>query len=735
LSENIKIHSAENLDKKILSNPLIKTVVITTQSDTHYNLIKQSILAGKNVFVEKPITLDSEEAKELTGLAKKLNKSLVIGYEFMFDPNIKKLKKIIESGEIGEVKEIKLNMLNPLGGRVLDKSTNVIEDLGSHMFSILHELFNKKEVRNLKSKMKGEEAELNFKYNNMNVCINVDRDYHNERSRNIIVNGTKLKIVLDYEKGEFFVYDLGGNEIKENKIILEVLKPNNSGTSLESEFEDFFNNLKTNTLCNNDASSLLWISFVIADAVKLAICHFSDTEEEIFEFYQKKIREGLDINENNYIKGTIHGPENEDILELPEKNSDKYNELLIKGKKSSFAFGFSAGGLTTRSNEVMSGGFSFVIPELSSDPKSFMEIKFSVAKKALDNLRKETNNSNQDFFIVIMDSYNTHKIVMNVLKENNYFGFNKEDVFIYTQGIQKRIIPSDEFLEKYREDKKIFLQNKIEIGEVDKNKAEEILVSLDKGIELQKGKTGQELKLNEGSIVFNPAGHWDFIKWLVLSGTLAKLKRKRVDFLFHSNLNNPAAKPDDILKGFFINEIEKFSRDRLPIPVSLIEVAENRGERGGIIAKVKSETGTKTQIIEEPAMKKFNNIDDGFKHKYPYFNTNTYLIYIPELMKKLGLKEDYDKTMNFKEIADLMNNLKVPVYISVKEKQDILEDDTNVILVGLQLERYSGALTQLWPWIPVKINRDEEFIPIKKFEDITQNKLNLLSSALKEVSF
>lgn len=736
LPKNIKIIREEELNEKILTNSNIKIVIITTPSNTHYDLVKQSLLAGKNVFVEKPFTLDFEEAKELVELAKKLNKILVIGHEFMFDPKIKKLKEILESEEIGEIKNVELNMLNPLEGRILDKSTNVISDIGSHMLSILHFLFGKQEVEVLKSKIEGEKANLSFKYNKKKVFINLDRNYEaGKRDRRIIIKGTKLNIILDYEKGEFFVSDSDENKVKEDhknypNQLLEIKK---SKTTLEGEFESFFNAVENKCTCINDAKSLLWISGIITDTVKLAACYFNDTEEKVFEFYQQQVKKGLNLRENNQITGTLQELAKEEISELPKKNSREYKYLFDKGKKVPFAFGFSAGGLTTRSNEVMSVGFSFVIPELDFNPKSFMEIKFSVAKKALNDLREGTNNPCAKLFVIIMDSYNTHKIVMKILEENDYFGFNKEEIMIYTQGIQKRIIPSEEFLKKYRENKRILLQNEIEKGEIEKSKADEILISLDKGIKLQKGKVGQELKLQDGRIVFNPAGHWDFIRWLILSGNLAKLKRNGVEFLFHSNLNNPAAKLNNVLKGFFINKIERAYKEGFQIPVSLVEVAENRGERGGIIAQVKYSNGiVKKQIIEEPTMKEIENINlKELKLKYPYFNTNNYIIYLPELMKKLNLPDNYDDVMKFEEIAKIVNNFEVPVYISPKEKKDILKDGTKVILVGLQLERYSGAITQLWPWVPLLVNRDDQFIPLKNFEDITLNNINLLAKALK----
>jgi len=51
--------------ESVLANHGIKGVVISTPAALHYSMAKQALVAGKDVFVEKPFTLKSAEAQEL----------------------------------------------------------------------------------------------------------------------------------------------------------------------------------------------------------------------------------------------------------------------------------------------------------------------------------------------------------------------------------------------------------------------------------------------------------------------------------------------------------------------------------------------------------------------------------------------------------------------------------------------------------------------------------------------
>ena len=89
--------------RKLLENKSIDAVMVsTTPEPTHYPIAKESMLAGKHVFLEKPISLELWEAEELIALAKEKKLLFTIGYSQRFNPKFAYVKRSIEDGTIGE---------------------------------------------------------------------------------------------------------------------------------------------------------------------------------------------------------------------------------------------------------------------------------------------------------------------------------------------------------------------------------------------------------------------------------------------------------------------------------------------------------------------------------------------------------------------------------------------------------------------------------------------------------
>lgn len=78
-------------------------VIVVTPHHTHYRLVKDALLAGADVMVEKPMVLDPVEARELVDLAKSQQRNLHIGYPFPFTRHSQLLRSLIQAGELGEI--------------------------------------------------------------------------------------------------------------------------------------------------------------------------------------------------------------------------------------------------------------------------------------------------------------------------------------------------------------------------------------------------------------------------------------------------------------------------------------------------------------------------------------------------------------------------------------------------------------------------------------------------------
>jgi predicted dehydrogenase len=117
----------------LLKDKSLSAIVIATPVDTHYNLAKQSLLAGKNVLVEKPLTNSLDEAEELKKIAEDSNLLLMVDHTFLYTGAVQYIKKLINSNVLGNLQYIDSIRIN-LG--LFQHDVNVLWDLAAHDISI-----------------------------------------------------------------------------------------------------------------------------------------------------------------------------------------------------------------------------------------------------------------------------------------------------------------------------------------------------------------------------------------------------------------------------------------------------------------------------------------------------------------------------------------------------------------------------------------------------------------------
>ncbi len=120
----------------LLKNKALKQIAIATPPDTHYFFAKEALLAGRDVFVEKPLCLVLDQAEELVALAQRQGTILMVGHLLHYHPCIPLLKKIISSGQLGEIQEVLAVRSTPHSS-----GTSALWDLGPHDVSLLLSLF------------------------------------------------------------------------------------------------------------------------------------------------------------------------------------------------------------------------------------------------------------------------------------------------------------------------------------------------------------------------------------------------------------------------------------------------------------------------------------------------------------------------------------------------------------------------------------------------------------------
>lgn len=120
--------------KTALENPLITQVAIAAPAIQHFTLAKQALLAGKDVYVEKPLCLDAKEGEELIKIAEQKGLILMVGHLLQYHPCIWRLQELLGRGELGKLQYIVSNRLN-LGS--IRTEENALWSFAPHDFSVI----------------------------------------------------------------------------------------------------------------------------------------------------------------------------------------------------------------------------------------------------------------------------------------------------------------------------------------------------------------------------------------------------------------------------------------------------------------------------------------------------------------------------------------------------------------------------------------------------------------------
>ena len=130
--------------EEMLAAPGITAVAIAAPAAQHFGLAKRALLAGKDVFVEKPLALKVEEGEELVALAKKLSRILMVGHLLHYHPAVVELRRLIQAGELGRVEYISSSRLN-LGK--LRTEEDILWSFAPHDISAILHLLNEAPVQ------------------------------------------------------------------------------------------------------------------------------------------------------------------------------------------------------------------------------------------------------------------------------------------------------------------------------------------------------------------------------------------------------------------------------------------------------------------------------------------------------------------------------------------------------------------------------------------------------------
>jgi len=123
-------------------------VLVCTPTGTHYEVVKTSLIAGKHVFCEKPISLNIQESDECYNLAKTKKLHLLCAFQRRYDPSFVRLKEIVTNGGVGTLQKVRtVSRDNPVPSLdYLRTSGGIYHDCLSHDIDLIRWVTGKEPV-------------------------------------------------------------------------------------------------------------------------------------------------------------------------------------------------------------------------------------------------------------------------------------------------------------------------------------------------------------------------------------------------------------------------------------------------------------------------------------------------------------------------------------------------------------------------------------------------------------
>ena len=260
-----------SIEKFIESKPKVEAAVVSTPTNTHYEITRTLLSNDIHVLVEKPLALKSHEAKELIDLANKRGLVLLVDHTFLYNEAINFAIKMIQNGEIGSLLHINFERTN-LGP--IRNDVSCLWDLTAHDISILNAVTHLEPNQIKAASFNTNKSEA---FDMVNISLNYENNLfvtlfsswlHPEKTRKIKIVGDKKMIIFDdlntnepikiydkkfdqiYDKqpesnNSFFSFSIGDVTapfIKSTEPLQQVINHFTSLINKNSNFESFNNN-------------------------------------------------------------------------------------------------------------------------------------------------------------------------------------------------------------------------------------------------------------------------------------------------------------------------------------------------------------------------------------------------------------------------------------------------------------------------------------------------------------
>jgi len=236
IAEKCKTRAFGSLEEMVEA---VEAASIVTPTTTHLAIAAPFLKKGRHVLVEKPIAMDTVEARELVHLAEKHGAKLAVGHVERFNPALAALEE-----RLGRPRFIEAHRLSPYPGRSTD--IGVVMDLMIHDLEIILHLVRSPvksvDAVGIPVLSKGEDiANARIRFENGCVANLTTSRISPEKLRKIRVFQDDAYLSLDYMKQEGEIYKRLDGKITREKI--PVIK----GEPLKNQLEEFLVNVRQDT--------------------------------------------------------------------------------------------------------------------------------------------------------------------------------------------------------------------------------------------------------------------------------------------------------------------------------------------------------------------------------------------------------------------------------------------------------------------------------------------------------
>lgn len=245
--------------QELLHSTQVDVVVIATPNDTHFELARQALLAGKHVVVDKPFTLTATQAYELKALAEHKQRVLSVFHNRRWDADFLTLRSVIASGQLGKLQSFVSRF---------DRNRPVVRarwreqqgaggglwyDLGPHLIDQAIQLFGRPIALQAKFEMQRKEAQaidyfqVTLRYPDMQVTLQAGMLVKEETPRFVLTGtaGSYTKYGLDTQeeslkRGDVLGKNDWGLDPRAGTLVLAETQQQSNSPNLRGDYRCFY---------------------------------------------------------------------------------------------------------------------------------------------------------------------------------------------------------------------------------------------------------------------------------------------------------------------------------------------------------------------------------------------------------------------------------------------------------------------------------------------------------------